>query len=120
MPPDSGKITSETKIKLGICPQENILYDELNAEEHLLLFGRLKGIPDSELKSKGYRDDSESHRHAGSPITYIRAIVKRSREKEHKQPHIKRTENILLKGCTTTVVRNYKRKLSGRPDSGAA
>ncbi|GFY42011.1 uncharacterized protein TNIN_161461 [Trichonephila inaurata madagascariensis] len=52
MPPDSGKITSETTMKLGICPQENILYDELNAEEHLLLFGRLKGIPDSELKSK--------------------------------------------------------------------
>ncbi|GFQ70821.1 ATP-binding cassette sub-family A member 6 [Trichonephila clavata] len=52
MPPDCGKITTETTIKLGICPQENILYDELNAEEHLLLFGRLKGIPNSELKSK--------------------------------------------------------------------
>ncbi|GFT61858.1 ATP-binding cassette sub-family A member 5 [Nephila pilipes] len=52
MPPDSGRVTTETAMKLGVCPQENILHDELNPYEHLMLFGRLKGIPSSELKSK--------------------------------------------------------------------
>ncbi|EDS44170.1 ATP-binding cassette sub-family A member 3 [Culex quinquefasciatus] len=30
---------------LGICPQHNVLFDELTVEEHLRFFARLKGIP---------------------------------------------------------------------------
>eukprot|EP01105_Mastigella_eilhardi_P000276 TRINITY_DN1037_c0_g1_i2.p1 TRINITY_DN1037_c0_g1~~TRINITY_DN1037_c0_g1_i2.p1 ORF type:complete len:1665 (-),score=344.24 TRINITY_DN1037_c0_g1_i2:724-5268(-) len=38
--------------KIGVCPQEDLLYDNLTAEEHLTLFGRLKGIPVSEIERK--------------------------------------------------------------------
>ncbi|GFV00022.1 hypothetical protein TNCV_4056951 [Trichonephila clavipes] len=41
-------------------------------------------------------------------------------EKEQKQQHIYGTENISLKGCTTTGVRNYYKESSGLPDSDAA
>ena len=32
---------------MGVCPQHDILWDELTAEEHLLLFSKLKGIVDT-------------------------------------------------------------------------
>ncbi|GBL88242.1 ATP-binding cassette sub-family A member 5 [Araneus ventricosus] len=50
--PDEGKITTSTTVNLGVCPQENILHDDLNSTEHLQVFGSLKGIPDAELDSK--------------------------------------------------------------------
>jgi ATP-binding cassette subfamily A (ABC1) protein 3 len=34
---------------LGLCPQHNILFDELTCEEHLQLFGVFKGVPAREL-----------------------------------------------------------------------
>lgn len=34
---------------LGICPQHNVLYDNLTVEEHLWFFANLKGISDSAL-----------------------------------------------------------------------
>jgi ABC-type multidrug transport system ATPase subunit len=30
---------------IGVCPQHDILWDDLTAKEHLLLFGLLKGVP---------------------------------------------------------------------------
>ncbi len=42
----------------------------------------------------------------------------KKKEKEQKQQHMNRTENISLKGCTTEGARNYDQTLSGRPDSG--
>ncbi|GFV20736.1 hypothetical protein TNCV_3362311 [Trichonephila clavipes] len=44
----------------------------------------------------------------------LRAMVQRNREKEQEQQHINGTENILLKGFTTTGARNYGHKSSGR------
>ncbi|GFU75859.1 hypothetical protein TNCV_1653171 [Trichonephila clavipes] len=41
-------------------------------------------------------------------------------KKEQKLQHINGTENILLKGCTTTSAQNYDPKSSGRPVSDAA
>ena len=35
--------------KSGICPQHNVLYDNLTVEEHLWFFANLKGISDSAL-----------------------------------------------------------------------
>lgn len=29
---------------LGLCPQHNILFDELTAQEHIIFFSRLKGL----------------------------------------------------------------------------
>ncbi|CAL1272477.1 unnamed protein product [Larinioides sclopetarius] len=49
--PDEGKIITKASVNLGICPQENILHDDMNTGEHLKFFGGLKGIPDTELDS---------------------------------------------------------------------
>ncbi|KAK4877002.1 hypothetical protein RN001_009508 [Aquatica leii] len=40
---------------LGICPQHNILFDELTVEEHLYFFGRLKGVPKQEIDNEIYK-----------------------------------------------------------------
>lgn len=42
----------EARSSLGLCPQHNILFDELTVEEHIIFFARLKGI-------KGKREISE-------------------------------------------------------------
>lgn len=36
---------------IGVCPQRNILFDDLTVQEHLQLFARLQGTPESEVKS---------------------------------------------------------------------
>jgi len=40
---------NEIRSKMGVCPQFDLLWDLLTAEEHLELFGRIKGIPESSL-----------------------------------------------------------------------
>ena len=60
--PDSGTIhlnntdlfseTNSCKKIIGIVPQEISLYDELSAEENLLFFGEIYGIPTKKLKNK--------------------------------------------------------------------
>ena len=42
----------EIRKDLGLCPQHNILYDQLTVKEHLELFGVFKGLKDSELNEK--------------------------------------------------------------------
>ncbi len=39
---------------IGYCPQFDALIDELTAEEHLALFSRLRGIPESSIKKVKY------------------------------------------------------------------
>lgn len=36
---------------LGVCPQHDVLFDDLTVEEHLYLYARLKDIPEDELQS---------------------------------------------------------------------
>mmetsp|Transcript_23109 Transcript_23109/g.41251 ORF Transcript_23109/g.41251 Transcript_23109/m.41251 type:complete len:901 (-) Transcript_23109:1806-4508(-) len=43
------KITEARKL-LGVCPQHDILWDELTAREHLILFAKLKGLHGEERK----------------------------------------------------------------------
>ena len=38
--------------RIGICPQDNILFERLTAREHLTLFGILKGVPQSQIQAK--------------------------------------------------------------------
>jgi ABC-type multidrug transport system ATPase subunit len=40
---------SYIRSKMGVCPQFDLLWELLTAEEHLELFGRIKGIPESSL-----------------------------------------------------------------------
>ena len=39
----------EVRREMGVCPQHDVLWDDLNAQEHLLFYGRLKGFWGAEL-----------------------------------------------------------------------
>ena len=43
---------SELRSMFGVCLQENILFDELDSEEHLSFFGQMKGLNASSLKKE--------------------------------------------------------------------
>ncbi|PVU98819.1 hypothetical protein BB559_001273 [Furculomyces boomerangus] len=43
--------TSQVYRHVGICPQHDILWDDLSIEDHLYFYARLKGIPPSEEKA---------------------------------------------------------------------
>lgn len=53
--------------EMGFCPQFDVLWDLLTGEEHLQLFGRIKGLSGALLQSEVDRFvrefDLESHRH---------------------------------------------------------
>lgn len=51
--PDSGAVTVDCKI--GYCPQEPGLLDLLNADEHLVLFGRAHGMNRADALATGHR-----------------------------------------------------------------
>ncbi|KAK9463384.1 uncharacterized protein V1516DRAFT_667624 [Lipomyces oligophaga] len=50
--PTEGTIEFGTTTSLGICPQKNVLWDELDVEEHIRVWGRVKGTPASVLESE--------------------------------------------------------------------
>uniref|UniRef100_H3GIJ8 ABC transporter domain-containing protein n=1 Tax=Phytophthora ramorum TaxID=164328 RepID=H3GIJ8_PHYRM len=62
IPPTSGDATlygrsvqddfNELRQIMGICPQHDVLFNELTVEEHLLLFGTMKNIPFVSLKEE--------------------------------------------------------------------
>ena len=35
---------------MGVCPQFDILWGELSGEEHLLIYGRIKGLPAADVR----------------------------------------------------------------------
>ncbi len=37
---------------LGICPQHNVLFDELTVKEHIIFFSRLKGLNNAEIEEE--------------------------------------------------------------------
>lgn len=43
--PSSGNILFGQGTKLGICPQKNVLWDNLTVREHLQMWSRIKGVP---------------------------------------------------------------------------
>ncbi|KAK1930710.1 ABC transporter A family member 2 [Phytophthora citrophthora] len=62
IPPTSGDATlygrsvntdfNELRQIMGICPQHDVLFNELTVEEHLLLFGTMKHVPYGNLKEE--------------------------------------------------------------------
>ena len=40
------------QLQIGVCPQFDILWDNLTVEEHLLFYARIKGIPQEEEYQK--------------------------------------------------------------------
>jgi len=47
----------EARQSLGICPQHNVLFDELTVYEHLAFFMRIKGLAPEKAKILGYADE---------------------------------------------------------------
>lgn len=37
--------------KIGLCPQHDTLYDDLNVEEHIRLFATFRGLSGEELEN---------------------------------------------------------------------
>ena len=44
---DIDEYFDEVYQSIGICPQFDILWEDLTAEEHIYMFSRLKGIPEA-------------------------------------------------------------------------
>ena len=42
----------ELRAVLGVCPQHDILWDQLTGKEHLELFARLKGVPEEKVQKE--------------------------------------------------------------------
>lgn len=42
----------EIRQRIGVCLQQDLLYDSLTAEQHLILFGTLKGVNPAEINTK--------------------------------------------------------------------
>lgn len=40
------------RASLGLCPQHNILFDELSVREHIVFFSQLKGLDSKEVKDE--------------------------------------------------------------------
>jgi len=38
----------QVHLRIGVCPQFDLLWPELTVEEHLLFYARIKGVPKSE------------------------------------------------------------------------
>ncbi|CAD5121418.1 DgyrCDS9938 [Dimorphilus gyrociliatus] len=61
-PPTSGRATvynhdirtdmEEIRKSLGMCPQHNVLFEELTVEEHLYFYSKLKGVPNEKINSQ--------------------------------------------------------------------
>ena len=49
---DVGRDIDTIRKNLGVCPQHDILYPLLTVEEHLILFARFKGVPNSQLQQE--------------------------------------------------------------------
>jgi ABC-type multidrug transport system ATPase subunit len=40
------------QLQIGVCPQFDVLWDELTVEEHLLFYARLKGVRPEDEQSR--------------------------------------------------------------------
>lgn len=49
------------QLHIGVCPQFDILWNDLNCEEHLLFYARLKGVPPHQEESMVTRALKEVH-----------------------------------------------------------
>ncbi|CAB3381980.1 Hypothetical predicted protein [Cloeon dipterum] len=49
---DIRKNIKKVRESLGLCPQHNILFDQLTVKEHLIFYCRLKGLSGKEVKSE--------------------------------------------------------------------
>ena len=48
---DSNDMT-QIRSMTGVCPQHNILFDDLSCEEHVEFYGALKGVTDQQMDTQ--------------------------------------------------------------------
>lgn len=53
---------------MGVCPQHDILYDKLTVQEHMALFGAIKGVESERLKIAIQEGMKEVHLHTQSGV----------------------------------------------------
>ena len=39
---------------MGVCPQDNLLWEDLTGDEHLQFYGRLRGLPERKKKGRSH------------------------------------------------------------------
>lgn len=49
---DVGQDLEKARLHLGLCPQHNVLFDELTVKEHLEFYSRLKGYTGQQVKDE--------------------------------------------------------------------
>lgn len=55
-------LRSTSRMRMGLCPQHDILYEDLTVEEHLLFYSRYTGV---ERKGRGKSREREEQREVG-------------------------------------------------------
>jgi ATP-binding cassette subfamily A (ABC1) protein 1 len=43
---------SDIRAMTGVCPQYNILFDDLTCEEHLMFYGNLRGLSNERIRDE--------------------------------------------------------------------
>ena len=57
---DIGTEMSDIRKIIGICPQHDVLWDDLTVKEHLEFFAGLKGVPSADVRCSGAICDVEN------------------------------------------------------------
>jgi ATP-binding cassette subfamily A (ABC1) protein 3 len=47
---DLRTVFNKSRGSLGLCPQHNILFNELTVREHIIFFDKLKGLNNSQIR----------------------------------------------------------------------
>jgi hypothetical protein len=48
---------------MGVCPQFDVLWDELSGQEHMYIYGCIKGLPSTEVSGTGTRANLQGQQH---------------------------------------------------------
>ena len=65
----------------GICPQHNILYNDLSCREHLRIFANIKGVPESQIAQSV----------SNQPVGHLSALVSNLLS-DTKKPNVERVK----------------------------
>lgn len=65
--------------RIGLCPQKNVLFDQLTVEEHLLFFAQMKGLPvhEAELDARSLITRIGLEAHKGHAVGKLSGGTKR-------------------------------------------
>jgi len=82
VPPDRNR---ETRAKVGICPQENILWNKLSCKEQLVFSARMYSVPRAEARAR-----------AEEMLEIMGLSSKRNKMAAHLSGGMKRRMNVIM------------------------